>query len=66
MTNFRNVDAEEQSFVMAMKMIGMMPMEILIIVKIPNKSLAVMTIMIVQAQIMRKTMNTAKSKTPLI
>ena len=66
MTNFRNVNAEEQSFVMAMKMIGMMPMEILIIVKIPNNSLAVMTIMIVQTQIMRKTMNAAKSKTPLI
>ena len=65
MTNFRNVNAEEQSFVMGMKMIGMMPMEILIIVKIPNKSLAVMTIMIVQTQIMRKTMDTAKSKTPL-
>ena len=65
MTNFRNVDAEEQSFVMAMKMIGMMPIEILIIVKIPNNSLTVRNIMIVQTQIMRKTMDAVKSKTPL-
>ena len=65
MTNFRNVDAEEQSFVMAMKMIGMMPIEILIIVKIPNILLAVMNTMIVQTQITRKTMNAAKSKTSL-
>ena len=65
MTNFRNVDAEEQSFVMAMKMIGMMPIEILIIVKLINNSLAVMNIMIVQTQIMRKTMDAAKGKTPL-
>ena len=46
MTNFRNVDAEEQSFVMGMKMIGMMPKEIQIIMKIPNNSLTVMNIMI--------------------
>ena len=65
MTNFRNVDAEEQSFVMAMKMIGMMPIEIIIIVKLINNSLAVMNIMIVQTQIMRKTMDAPKSKTPL-
>ena len=65
MTNFRNVDAEEQSFVMAMKMIGTMPIEILIIVKLINNSLTAMNIMIVQTQIMRKTMDAAKSKTPL-
>ena len=47
MTNFRNVDAEEQSFVMAMKMIGTMPIEILIIVKLINNLLAVMNMMIV-------------------
>ena len=65
MTNFRNVDAEEQSFVMGMKMIGMMPIEILIIVKLINNSLTAMNIMIVQTQIMRKTMDAAKGKIPL-
>ena len=44
---------------------GMMPMAILIIVKIPNNSSAVMNTMIVQTQIMRKTMDAAKSKTSL-
>ena len=62
MTNFRNVDAEEQSFVMAMKMIGTMPIEILIIVKLINNSLTVVNIMKVQTQIMRKTMDASKGK----